>query len=605
MTISRIKRRHIALGALLLAGAAVPALGQQDKPESLLPPGFDEPAPTPAPRPAPAPSATAPAATAPGASGTAPIPSVPMPGGDTSLSNVSAAEEVAATGPVDLSRYELPDFAKHSLNRVGVLAAGNTPFPAKGFGNADGRTLAVLMQRLRAPVASRWASIALRRALMSPLDTPRHVNGADFAAERAWLLLRMGEANAARAVVNDVDGDNYTTRLLQVAMQVSLATADPGGICPIAERGNQYIQQRGWALARAMCAGLAGKPNEAGQLLDQARGGTPASDIDNLLAEKVLGTGAQGRRAVTLEWGGITRLTAWRWGLATATGQEDPASLYGTAGPQVRYWQALAPQLSPRQRAAAAELAATAGVFSSAGLVDLYSEIAEGDDANTTEGGVARDLRTAYTDGDVGDRIKAIRTLWAEASTPRTQYARLILTARAASWIPADAKVEEPEKLIASMLSAGYESKAMEWRQVVPRGSVAWGLLALGDPGAQGPVAYGDFDAFKDAAGQRRAQLAFAGLAGLGRFESSDARRGAQALEVQIGAQNDWTRAIDAAGRRGDSAMVALLAAVGMQSRVWDNVTPEALFHIVAAMRAAGMTSYARMIAVEAVTRSA
>ena len=101
MTISRIKRRHIALGALLLAGAAVPALGQQDKPESLLPPGFDEPAPTPAPRPAPAPSATAPAATAPGASGTAPIPSVPMPGGDTSLSNVSAAEEVAATGPVD------------------------------------------------------------------------------------------------------------------------------------------------------------------------------------------------------------------------------------------------------------------------------------------------------------------------------------------------------------------------------------------------------------------------------------------------------------------------------------------------------------------------
>ncbi|NVL73133.1 hypothetical protein HWN77_26600, partial [Escherichia coli] len=73
-----------------------------------------------------------------------------------------------------------------------------------------GRTLAVLMQRLRAPVASRWASIALRRALMSPLDTPRHANGADFAAERAWLLLRMGEANAARAVVNDVDGDNYT-----------------------------------------------------------------------------------------------------------------------------------------------------------------------------------------------------------------------------------------------------------------------------------------------------------------------------------------------------------------------------------------------------------
>ncbi|MFS2111463.1 hypothetical protein ACCC88_17365 [Sphingomonas sp. Sphisp140] len=605
MKISRSKGRHLALGALLLAGAAVPALGQQDKPESLLPPGFDQPeqAPAPAPRPAPAPAATAPASSP--APGAVPITSVPVLSGDGALSNTAAVEETLPSGPVDLSRYELPDFAKHSLNRTGVLAAGNAPFPAKAFGATDGRTLGVLMQRLSAPVASRWVSIALRRALMSPLDTPKHINGADFAAERAWLLLRMGEANAARAVINDVDADNYTTRLLQVAMQSSLASADPGGLCGIAERGNQYVHQRGWALARAMCAGLAGKPNEAGQLLDQARGGTPASDIDNLLAEKVLGTGAQGRRAVTVEWSGISRLNAWRWGLATATGQEVPASLYNTAGPQVRYWQALAPQLTPRARAAAAELAATAGVFSSAGLVDLYSEIAESEDANSTEGGVARDLRTAYVDVQVADRLKAIQTLWSEATTPRTQYARLILTARAASWIPADAKIEEPEKLIASMLSAGYEAKAMEWRNVVPRGSIGWALLALGDPVAQGPVAYGDFDAFKDAAGQRRAQLAFAGLAGLGRFESSDAQRGAQALNVAIGAQNDWTRAIDAAGKRGDSGMVALLAAVGMQSRVWDNVAPEALFHIVAAMRAAGMTSYARMIAVEAVTRSA
>ncbi len=594
--------RRAALAALLLAGAAVPALGgqqRQDAPESLLPPGFDEPA-QPAPAPAPAPTRAAPAPTVqPVEIGNAGAPS----GSDAPLGNIAEAapgDEVT----VDLSKYELPDFARHSLHRVGVLAAGNAAFPANGFGNADGRVLAALMRRLDAPVASRWVSIALRRALMSPLDTPRNVNGADFAAERAWLLLRMGEANAARAVVNDVDTDNYTTRLLQVAMQVSLAAADPAGLCPLAERGAENIQQRGWALAQAMCAGLAGKPNEAGQLLERARWGTPASDIDSLLAEKVLGTGAQGRRAVTVEWAGITRLTAWRWGLATATGVEVPADLYATAGPQVRYWQALAPTLPPAARAAAAELAATAGVFSSAGLVDLYSEIAESDDAGGTEASVARDLRTAYTDGDVADRVKAIRTLWDEAKTPRTQYARLILTARAASWVPADAQVAEPEKLIASMLSAGLEGPAMEWRAAVKRGSEAWALLALADPGAPRSVAYGDFDAFSDAAGRRKAQLAFAGLAGLGRFEASDARRGAAALGVEIGAGNSWTRAIDQAGQRGDTAMVALLAAVGMQSTSWDYVTPEALFHIVAAMRAAGMTGYARMIAVEAVTRA-
>jgi hypothetical protein len=48
-----------------------------------------------------------------------------------------------------------------------------------------------------------------------------------------------------------------------------------------------------------------------------------------------------------------------------------------------------------------------------------------------------------------------------------------------------------------------------------------------------------------------------------------------------------------------------LLAGVGMQSLSWDDVAPEALFHIVAAMRAAGLGNYARMIAVEAVTRAA
>lgn len=595
MITSPSKRSRVLLAALLLAGVAVPALGQQqDAPESLLPPGFDDPAPAPA----PAPAATRPASDAPRPAENTPLAAEP-------LGNASAADpSEVATGPVDLSRYELPEYARHSLDRVGVVAWGNAPFPANSLGAADGRYLNALLRRLDAPIASRWASIALRRALMSPLDTPKNVNGADFAADRAWVLLGMGEANGARAVINDIDAENYTTWLYQVAMQSSLASADPAGLCGIADQGARVINQRGWALARAMCAGLAGKPSEAGPLLDQGRRGTSPSDIDNLLAEKVLGSGAQGRRAVTLEWQGVHQLTAWRFGLATAMGEQVPAELYASAGPQVRYWQALAPALPPQARAAAAELAASAGVFSSAGLIDLYSEIAADDDANgSVEAQVGRDLRTAYTDSVVADRLAAIRTLWSQAKTPRTAYARLILTARAASWIPAAASVDEPEKLIASMLSAGMENAAMEWKGVVKRGSEGWALLALAEA-SDAPVAYGDFDVFSDVAGKRKAQLLLAGLAGLGRFEAADARRGASAFDVPIGSVNSWTKAIDAAGQRGDSALVALLAAVGMQSRTWDNVTPEALFHIVAAMKAAGMSNYARMIAVEAISRA-
>jgi hypothetical protein len=591
---SRNKVSRIGFAALLLAGVGMPALGQ-DTPESLLPPGFDDPAPTPAPAPRPAPAPTR------AAEPIAPVEGVALPL-DNALGNV-AAVEVPQAATVDLSRYELPEFARHSLDRVGVLAAGNTAFPANSFGRSDGRFLQVLMRRMNAPIASRWASIVLRRALMSPLDTPANVNGADFAADRAWALLRMGEANAARAVIDDVDADNYTTWLYQVAMQTALATGDPAALCPLAEKGAAAIQQRGWALAQAMCLGLAGKPNEAGQRLTQARSGTSPSDIDNLLAEKVLGTGAQGRRAVTIEWNSVPQLTAWRWGLATATGVEVPAELYQTAGPQVRYWQALAPNIDPAARAAAAELAATAGVFSNAGLVDLYSEIEQSGDSGPGQT-IARDLRTAYTDGDVNNRVKALRTLWDGANSPRTRYARLILTARAASWIPASDKLEDSDRLIAAMLSSGYEAAALEWRAVVKPRSEGWALLALADPGLSRVVA-GDVTGFADSGSRRKAQMLAAGLAGLGRLNAGDAQSVAATLDVPIGGVNAWTQAIDAAGQRGDAATVALLAGVGMQSVNWDHVAPEALFHIVAAMRAAGMVNYARMIAVEAVTRSA
>ena len=594
MITSRNKVSRIGFAALLLAGVGMPALGQ-DTPESLLPPGFDDPAPTPAPAPGPAPAPTRAAAPV------APVEGVTLPL-DNSLGNVVEGE-VPQAATVDLSRYELPEFARHSLDRVGVLAAGNTAFPADSFGRSDGRWLQVLMRRMNAPIASRWASIVLRRALMSPLDTPANVNGADFAADRAWALLRMGEANAARAVIDDIDAENYTTWLYQVAMQTALATGDPAALCPLTGKGAAAIQQRGWALAQAMCAGLAGKPNEAGQLFDRARSGTSPSDIDNLLAEKVLGTGAQGRRAVTIEWNSVPQLTAWRWGLATATGVEVPAELYQTAGPQVRYWQALAPNIDPAARAAAAELAATAGVFSNAGLVDLYSEIEQSGDSGPGQT-IARDLRTAYTDGDVSNRVKALRTLWDGADSPRARYARLILTARAASWIPANDKVEDPDRLIAAMLSSGYENAALEWRGVVKPRSEGWALLALADPG-ESRMAVGDVTGFADTGSRRKAQMLAAGLAGLGRLSAGDAQSVAATLDVPIGGVNAWTQAIDAAGQRGDAATVALLAGVGMQSVSWDHVAPEALFHIVAAMRAAGMVNYARMIAVEAVTRSA
>ncbi|MCW3837566.1 hypothetical protein ACFQ1E_16090 [Sphingomonas canadensis] len=592
----KISRTRAAVAALLLAGVAaaglVPAQGQET-PESLLPPGFDDPpAPAPAPRPAPAPApssgSAAPASPAAG-------PAEPLPAGN----------EVAAADlpPVDLNAGELPDNARRSLDVIGAVARGNPPFPVNAFGRGDGRFLATLMRRMQAPVASRWASIALRRALLSPTRTPRNINGADYAAERAWLLVRMGEPVAARMVVQAVDVEDYTPRLFEVAMQAALASADPAGMCPLAEPALRVVDSTGWRLARAMCAGLEGQQARGRQLLDQARGRTARGNLDMLLAEKVLGLGARGG-AVTIEWDGVQRLSAWRWGLAVGTGETIPDSLYATVGPQVRYWQALAPAPEPRDRVTNAELAAAAGVFSSSGLVDLYGEIEQLGEADSADLAIARELRTAYTAAASADRVAALRTIWT-SERPTIRYARLVLTARAAAAVAPDAAFAgDADRLIASMLSAGIEGPALAWRGVARRGSDGWMMLAMADA-SRSLLSASDFESYRSGAGERKAQLALAALAGLGKMEAGAARRAAGGLALDLDGANSWTRAIDMAGNRRDPGSVALLAAVGMQSRSWERVTPEALYHITRALRLAGLGQFARMIAVEAITRAA
>src|SRR5205807_1198264 len=81
--------------------------------------------------------------------------------------------------------------------------------------------------RMATPIASRWAHIALRNALLAKAHAPRDVNPIDWVAERAWLLLRMGEADAARILVSGVDTDRFTPKMVQVAVQSALANADP------------------------------------------------------------------------------------------------------------------------------------------------------------------------------------------------------------------------------------------------------------------------------------------------------------------------------------------------------------------------------------------
>src|SRR3546814_12906387 len=132
------------------------------------------------------------------------------------------------------------------------------------------------MKATRAPVISRWASILLRRTLLSEVNTPANVNGADWAAERAWLLLRMGEADAARMLVQSVDTADFTPRMYAVAMQTYLATADPAGLCPLVAPALRVSKEPGWQMSRAICASWIGRAScreRMGQYVEISGGG--------------------------------------------------------------------------------------------------------------------------------------------------------------------------------------------------------------------------------------------------------------------------------------------------------------------------------------------
>jgi hypothetical protein len=610
---SMARPRRAAVIALLAATAlavTLPAIGQ-DRPESILPPGFGDPEPAPPKQPDRRPADILPdaAPSDPGTPGTpsaqgAADPSLAL--GDTEETGDEAEDEEGEEQAFVMP--DLPPSARRSLAMIGVLRAGDGDMGIDAFRGSNGRYLHLLMRNTGAPVASRWASILLRRALLSTMATPRGVHGADWAAERAWLLLRMGEADAARMLVQAVDADQYTPKMDQVAMQAALATSDPAMMCAFADTAERRAADTGWVLARAMCSGLSGDNGQASALLDRARDVRKGDDIDILLSEKVVGATAATRRTVAIQWDGVTALSAWRFGLASATAVEIPAKLFETTGPQVRAWAARAPLIPFDTRAADAERAAAMGVFSSAALVDFFGIWRETTDATERSGKPFETLRTAYAGESTSDRIAAMRALWDEPGDDRQRhYARQILTARAAAAVSPDADFAgDAAGLIASMLSAGLDLQADRWSGIADD-DISWGLLAAGGAKAPAGVSASAISDFGEAVGgnaELRASFLFAGLAGLGRVPAGDVAGMAEDFGVATGRTSAWTQALDRAVADRAPGTVALLCAIGLQARNWSDIPPHHLYRVVRALTRIGYEAEARMIAAEAIMRA-
>ncbi|WP_108810838.1 hypothetical protein [Sphingorhabdus sp. Alg231-15] len=619
----RFRLKHISLATAGIAGLALslPVLGQSS-PESLLPPGFGDPAPAPTPTPTPAPQATP----APGPT-PAPTTSRPpsSPSGESTTNASGSVPGVPLTPPssiLDLNedsdlaelddalqpQYYLAPGARRSMVQIGVLTEQSGGLGPDAFGEEGGQHLTNLIKNLNGPIISRWASILLRRALLSKVDSPANVNPADWTAERAWRLLLMGEADAARALVLKVDGGNFSPRLYTVAMQAHLATADPAGICPYVQSGSRVSDAPTWTMFGPICASLSGEQSRATSLLRAARREKAATGIDYLLAEKTVGAGFEGRRAVTIKWDDIEFFNNWRFGLGSATGVEPPDRLYEQAGRHVQGWRARAPMLSRNSRIKAADTAAAIGVLSNKAMVDLYAAAYDDPDASDDFKARASTLRQAYTSPTATGRIEAMRSLWNRSNGVLTSYSAKILTARAAARIPASQDLADSNaELIGSMLSAGLDNNAAEWANEVAPGSNGWALLAVGTPNESVVVSYSGLDEFGDndaSPGKLRSKFLLAALAGLGRVDAEALQEFSNDVDLDLGETSRWTGAIRSAAQRGQSGTVALLTAVGMQGRDWNAMSPLHLFYITRSLSRVGMEAEARMIAAEALTRT-
>jgi hypothetical protein len=469
------------------------------------------------------------------------------------------------------------------------------------------------MRRMDTPFASRWAQIGLRNTLLAKAASPSDLNPADWAAERAWLLLRMGEADAARLLIASVDTDRFTPKMTQVALQSALATSDPSAMCPL-EAGLAKLESRVTALVTAICSSLSGDSERAAADIEAARRRGRVGGIDLALADKVVGAGAETSRAVTVEWEPVDQLNSWRYGLSTATAMMPPERLINASSLQTQAWLARAPMFPATQRLASARIAAALGVFSSQALIDLYSTSYDATDPDELGSTPAWQLRLAFIGKDLDARLSAMRNIWGNAQSPLDRVAAQVLLSRAARRVAPDADLQsDAPDLVASLLAGGFDREASRWSRVLgdmddePADKV-WAMLALGAPGDR-PVRISTsrIEEFADrdqSEGKQRTALLVAGLAGLGRIDAAAAGRLNRQYRLGLAAKTDWTRLIDGAMQRRQAGTSILLTASALQGREFDKVGAVYLFHSVNALKRTGQEYLARMIAAEALART-
>ena len=507
---------------------------------------------------------------------------------------------------------EYPGWARRDPWVVGKLDPVADGLGDNPWGDSSGAFLSTLMRRMQTPIASRWVHIALRDALLAKAHAPRDVNPVDWVAERSWLLLRMGEADAAAMLVDAVDTDRFTPKMVQVAVQTRLANADAAGLCPL-ESGIRKYEPRIRQFVQAMCASLAGDTDSASAQIDNARRFGRIGGIDLSLAQKMVGAAGSGR-AATIDWEPVDSLSAWRFGLSAATGMMPPDRLMNAASPQLRAFA----------RAGTALFAAAAarfrthrgrarGLFFAEPRRSLFHDLRRD---RSQRPSVDRRLADCARRSSGRTRRRGsmrIRHMLGIGKQGLQKEAARALVARAATLVAPDAKLaKDAPELISAMLAAGYDQAAARWIPAVngmddEEADRCWAMLALAAPNIAdvssepGQRLHPPRQEREQGAQRLPRRRVLPGSAG-----SAPTRpiRSIAATGFGLGTTTSWTQMVDASAGRGQAATVLVLTGTGFQTPNWDKVPAAHLYHAITALERTGQDFTARMIAAEALSRT-
>lgn len=613
MTSSRPSRRAACLVAATLLLASPAGVAQESEsgqapvapPKSLLPAGKFAPAPAePAPEVAPA---TPDAGAAPGGPETL-LPGETLPGG-------TPPGEASSRSPA--LRLQVP--AADPTAGVGWLTLQTGGYAPTLWSGSSGPFVNTVLRRMPAPTASRWAHISLRKALLTQAPTPAGVVPGNFIAERAHLLLRMGEVEGAKALVDRAPLTGYTKRLFEVAPQAHLAAGDVASLCPLTQTGISISGDPLWPLMSAVCAALQGDDAGAALILDRERENRSAQPFEIRLADRVAAAISGSNRAVSVNWPEAARLTTFRLGMASVSGVDVPRQRLENANPAVKGWVVRNPNLPLATRLHAARTAVVTGALSSREMVNLLSLQAVSLDPTALAALPVGELRQAYAAPTHEARITALRNLWAEGKTREDRLAYQLASAHAAAQVPVKAAyLDAAPALARAMLLAGDVDGALAWYKLAraeAKGGNAragrplmalWPLVATAEAHGRVPRSGALFalwaknwlDGDSDVV-DRQQQLAGAALLGLGLLDHTDLPSAA----VPEAIDNAFTRQLQAVIARRRKGEAIVLASLGL-GRDAATVKPAYVRQALQALCAVGLRREAGLIAAELLIRN-